>query len=263
MNLKIRFKYWIYVFLSLMFVLSLILLSVFGQSFFYFSRVSIIFILILLFLGMYLILVFLTYLEYRTHQKNQRIQEQLLLQESVELLNEEIDRLENNLSLAYQSLSNALFELNDPENAVECLQSVSVETLCSHPLLNALFIYKKHQIEKYHNYLILEGDLPESIAIKESDLISLVSNLLDNAIQATKTIERSKIFLKIMKMKNTLQIRITNQRVCSDTHSDWRHGFGTKIIKEIIDKYHGELQIQKDENQYSVYCLLLLEEESL
>lgn len=263
MNLKIGFKYWIYVFLSLMFVLSLILLSVFGQSFFYFSSVSIIFILILLFLGMYLILVFLTYLEYKNHQKNQRLQEQLLLQESVQLLKEEIDSLEHNLSQAYQSLSNALFEFNDPENAVECLQSVSVETLCAHPLLNALFIYKKHQIEKYHNYLILEGDLPESIAIKESDLISLVSNLLDNAIQATKTIENSKVFLKVMKIKNTLQIRITNQRVCSDTHSDWRHGFGTKIIKEIIDKYHGELQIQKDENQYSVYCLLLLEEESL
>lgn len=212
---------------------------------------------LLLFFCMYGVLFYLTISEHAFQKKIEEQQHKELQEIYLKNVGKEIVSVEKELNRAYQLLLDHL-EKDFSEDLMNIIESIKIESFISHPFLNALLIYKKHQIEQNRNVFIIEGDISENIAMDDKDLISLISNLLDNAINAAKSIPHSVIHFKIRQLKNILQIKVSNDSLNKTKEEDWHHGFGKKIIKDIIDKYNGEIRVEEKHSKYDVNCFLIL-----
>lgn len=96
--------------------------------------------------------------------------------------------------------------------------------------------------------------------IDDFDLCNLISNLFDNAITAVSNCENKIIQLKIarnddlytIKMSNTISESVieTNPELTTTKEDNLYHGYGTKIIKDIADKYNGELDYYEEDGKF-------------
>ena len=101
--------------------------------------------------------------------------------------------------------------------------------------------------------------------ISKSDLYSLFNNALDNAIEASIAEEEAQRFIsvKVISKFDMIFIRIDNYTtrnievdhdgVPITSNEDKNiHGFGTKSIKYIAEKYHGKTTFEIEDNIFSV-----------
>ncbi len=109
----------------------------------------------------------------------------------------------------------------------------------------------------------MNGYLPDSTTISDRDLCIVISNLIVNAIEAVDkiysserninvTLKKGKILTYII-IKNTFvnsEDKVIQNKI-STTKSDKRnHGFGLKNVKNIVEKYNGELVLKVEKNQF-------------
>ncbi|MDE7157404.1 MAG: GHKL domain-containing protein [Lachnospiraceae bacterium] len=109
----------------------------------------------------------------------------------------------------------------------------------------------------------VNGYLSDSITVSDRDLCIVISNLIVNAIEAVDkvysserninvTLKKGKIFTYII-IKNTFvnsEDKVIQNKI-STTKSDKRnHGFGLKNVKNIVEKYNGELVLKVEKNQF-------------
>ncbi|MBQ2953414.1 MAG: sensor histidine kinase [Clostridia bacterium] len=101
--------------------------------------------------------------------------------------------------------------------------------------------------------------VPNQLPFPEEELCSLLCNLLDNAIEAAASSNASKpeVFIRIqprqdylfIKLVNSVNDRVTPQRRLSlrTTKANRElHGFGTQIIKRIVDSHNGSIKYSMD-----------------
>lgn len=89
--------------------------------------------------------------------------------------------------------------------------------------------------------------LPGDTAIEKKDLCALFANLLDNAVEAA----RGRIMLSVRKVHGMLVIVAENDytgepvmeenRFVTSKEDRERHGWGTRIVEEIVKKYDGSI----------------------
>lgn len=129
-------------------------------------------------------------------------------------------------------------------------------------------INQKYRDAKRNGIIIMitVNDLSRLI-ITEQDLVSLLSNLLDNAIEACQKLEENKVIqFKCMNDKNQLIIAVNNpvrediqiidQRIATTKENKQDHGIGLLNIREIINKYNGTSAI-KCENHWFYFSALI------
>jgi sensor histidine kinase regulating citrate/malate metabolism len=103
------------------------------------------------------------------------------------------------------------------------------------------------------------------------DISALFGNALDNAIESVRKIsspDRRLIHVTVSRQKNFLRIRVEN---CCDAKVDFKdglpittkgdrryHGYGTKSIRSIVDKYGGSLTIESEDGWYRLRILFPL-----
>ena len=89
---------------------------------------------------------------------------------------------------------------------------------------------------KYQIPMDIQIVLPPHLSIPDHHLCSLVANLLDNAIEASRKIEDPKIVIE-MKMDPSMQDKALTIRT---TKADKKqHGLGRQIIDDIVRRYNG------------------------
>lgn len=95
--------------------------------------------------------------------------------------------------------------------------------------------------------------LPSELKIEDREFCVLCANLLDNALKAAK--EQIKLNIAIaagflvIEMKNDYKEKplVKNNHFVSETEQgSLAHGWGMKIIEQIVEKYQGELTIRVD-----------------
>jgi sensor histidine kinase regulating citrate/malate metabolism len=124
-------------------------------------------------------------------------------------------------------------------------------------------IAKKHEIE--FNVI---GALGENMGINAVDLCALMSNGLDNAIEANLRIKNKK-FRKInvhikpykdyllIEIINTVEEEIKNIENLQTTKKDkHKHGFGMLSMKKVVEKYEGYLQYNYENNCFNLSIML-------
>lgn len=158
---------------------------------------------------------------------------------------------------------------NKNEEAQNYIKEVvgNVDNICSYislddPVINYLVNSK---IEAANNKLInvktmVDNDISMP-GINEYELCSIMGNILDNAIENTKSY--GNMIINIGKKKGYFNILVKNSvdkfnNVSFETTKDDKenHGLGLSIIKENISKYNGILDIYNEDNMFCVSTYL-------
>ncbi len=110
---------------------------------------------------------------------------------------------------------------------------------------------------------------PERSPIQDIDLVTLVTNLLDNALEAASAAPEPMAALDIRPEKAYLRIEVVNATAGDalkenpalvTTKADREaHGLGLKIVRNLVERYEGMYQVSGDSGSFRTVVLLSLE----
>jgi len=116
--------------------------------------------------------------------------------------------------------------------------------------------------------------VPPSLNVEVVDVVTILGNLLDNALDAVAKIEEKIINLNIEASKGNLFIKLDNtfdgevkyakgkdgaeKNIVSRKNGD-NHGYGLKNIRKSAEKYNGHVDISHEGNIFSVGVLLYVD----
>lgn len=140
---------------------------------------------------------------------------------------------------------------------------------CRNTILNALLVNKAADCRKAG----IEAEFDIHLAagtrgFDDYDLVALVSNLLDNAIEAAGTAEDKRLALTMQLADGALSILCRNSCGAGGTggyaanQGKMTRGNGKAIINRLVKKYSGELELRPEEGSYTVSVMLFAKEES-
>ena len=125
---------------------------------------------------------------------------------------------------------------------------------CGNTILNVLLEEKEIQCRRRKIKLEIEpiyvSELP---GISRIHLCSVLSNLLDNAIEAVSCLEEDRCWIKVAIYQKTRYLVIRVENPCSESYLNQKkgpsRGYGSRILKEIAGIYGGNvLQSVKSES---------------
>jgi len=107
------------------------------------------------------------------------------------------------------------------------------------------------------------GKIPHYIGIDNRDMVLLFSNLLSNAFEAAKESSDKYVIVKVngketglfMSVKNSYQNEVKkslNGGFVTSKADKENHGIGTRIIKNVIEKYDGEIEFVHSGDAFTV-----------
>ena len=127
---------------------------------------------------------------------------------------------------------------------------------------------KYHEAKEKNIAFTYEGKLQEDMPISEIHLCALLSNSLDNAIEACEKLalhQEKKIHIVVdyykevlqTNIKNTAdQIKIKKGRLITTKQDSKNHGIGTKNMQQIAEQYAGVMNWNYKDNIFALYVLL-------
>lgn len=163
--------------------------------------------------------------------------------------------LKNHLSIIKENIPQEMDGYVD-----DLLLHVNKENICfysSNKVLEAL-INDKRELARNHNVdLDVKCDDTHIGLLSDYDLVTVLANLIDNAIEATLSLdaENRYIQLRIRDIKENLVIRIQNPYL-SLNPKPGHSGLGLKSVRAVVKKYQGEMHIETKDCMFSVLILI-------
>ena len=152
-------------------------------------------------------------------------------------------------------------KLQDMESRIASYDAV-VRT--GNDYLDTVLTEKKLTCQSSHIAMSCIADGSQLSFMDELDLYTLFGNALDNAIEANRKITDEKarwISVQIQNKKGILLVEIVNpyegeliyngeQLPVTTKQDTGNHGFGTKSIRQIIERYGGQMVIKTEQGKY-------------
>ncbi len=147
-------------------------------------------------------------------------------------------------------------------------ESQTVNIHVGNTIADAVINQKIMGAKQYNIEMEIEGEIPSQLQIEDTDLCALMSNSLDNAIEATCQIEdvtKRKIKLKIIEKSQEVCIQISNtvkedikgKKILITTKEDTkRHGIGMRSMTITVEKYKGRLSWECKEKIFTLSMVL-------
>lgn len=136
--------------------------------------------------------------------------------------------------------------------------------------VDSLLNYKIQKAHEVLNVVETKISIPQQLRLRSFDLNVLLGNLLDNAIDASMQTEEKKLNITIKLDKGVLFLYICNscQRIADGrrgfletTKEDkTNHGIGLKNVRQIVEKYHGDLAFQYENNFMETDVMMYVKE---
>jgi len=133
------------------------------------------------------------------------------------------------------------------------------------PIVDFMLNIKYRKIEKYNIAFKVNADF-ENIPLEDSDVIMILGNLLDNAIEASMKSKKKEIKLYIankndmfiLKVINTYEIEpvTKGERFISNKKEKNKHGWGIESVKEIVNKYEGMVDFKFHKNIFEANLMI-------
>lgn len=140
---------------------------------------------------------------------------------------------------------------------------------CRNTILNALLVNKavdcrKAGIEAEWKIQLAAG----TEGFDDYDLVVVVSNLLDNAIEAAGAAEEKRLSFSMQAAGGALSMRCCN--TCGGDAASYvanrgkmTRGNGKDILNRLVKKYNGELELRPEKDSYTVSVMLFSEENAV
>jgi len=143
---------------------------------------------------------------------------------------------------------------------------------CSNNVINSIINLEltKAKIKKIK--IDVKVVVPPLLPFEDIDLVSLLTNMIDNAIENFYGEGKDAIIVRIMKqndfirfiVSNPINIEKVNMRNLTKTSKVGRgHGYGTKIIKYIASAYNGYVDFNIEDNRFICDAVLNLNTKEL
>lgn len=158
-----------------------------------------------------------------------------------------------------------LHEMSDfikPEKEFVATGNADVDSILNYKLSRALDsgIYVKTLIS-----------VPADLPVKPFDLNVILSNLMDNAIEATEKCEEKRIEIVMRTEMNMLYVAVENtyqeepvknrNRFISAKEDKCSHGFGIQNVRSVVEKYNGEISFHYADGIFCVTLFLSMEDD--
>ena len=140
---------------------------------------------------------------------------------------------------------------------------------------DSIINFKLNNVQDDHIRLEIQSLIPPALNIEVADIIIILGNLLDNAIEAVQRVEDKTIKLDIVFDRKSLFIKVDNtfdgvveyepekadgkKRIATRKSGD-DHGYGLENIKRSIEKYNGQMDITHEGDVFSVAIILYLDD---
>lgn len=144
---------------------------------------------------------------------------------------------------------------------------------CGNNAINAIINFERTRAAASGVELVSRIAVPAELNMEDHDLCSLLSNLLDNGIEAASQSESEKktVELNVFLRESYLVIRVLNPfgrqisdadrlRLISIKRDGHLHGYGTVIIRKIAVKYNGACHFKIENGQFISDVMLELRE---
>lgn len=152
---------------------------------------------------------------------------------------------------------------------VEKEKQLTTEINTYHAIINAILNTKYEEIKQKNITFVMKVSDLSDISISDEDIVVLLSNLLNNAIEACEKSQEKMMKMKfviedeqiILSIKNSIldiPISIDGELVSTKKDKEDSHGIGMKNIVEVIEKYRGKYVIDFDENWFSLSIIIPL-----
>lgn len=211
-------------------------------------------------------------------ERDRRWNEIRLLQQR----NEERIQLYHEMSVSYEEQKRILHDYN---NQIGCIQGLlknrqyqEVEAYTekladtipdtihnvdvNNPILNVVLNQKYHLANIRNISLFFYANDLSDLWLEEQDAVSLLSNLLDNAIEACEKLDgERKIWIKLVREKRQFVLSIRNSvsepvviednKIRTNKEDNRKHEIGLKNVQMILDKYQGMGMMRYEEGCFS------------
>lgn len=114
--------------------------------------------------------------------------------------------------------------------------------------------------------IVLDVLVPKNLKVQPQMLCSLLFNLLDNAIEASQQAEHPDIYCAMQEKKGYLSIEVRNKidrsvlqenpKLHTSKPDQDNHGIGMKMIRQVVERCDGSLDIREENGWFIVHSLL-------
>lgn len=139
--------------------------------------------------------------------------------------------------------------------------------------IDALINFKYAAAKEQGILFKLKIFIPENLPMSQCDLGVVVGNALDNAIESTKNCVRHEKVIHIsmgikkeafvMLIKNPYEHILERDNygnLLSTKKESKGHGYGVSAIKRVVERYHGEILIEEENEQFVLTAIMNLGE---
>jgi hypothetical protein len=186
---------------------------------------------------------------------------------------EELEKLRHDIKNQFSYLD-IMLQQNKTEDArkyIEEYLNSSNQVLnsfsCSNRVINSIINLELTKAKIKGIKIDVKVVVPPALPFKDIDLVSLLTNMIDNAIENYHSESNDSISVRIMKqndfirfiVSNPVDLEKVNIRSLTKTSKVGRgHGYGTKIIKNIATTYNGYVDFNIEENRFVCDAVLNL-----
>ena len=135
------------------------------------------------------------------------------------------------------------------------LQLKAMRRYADHPIANSAMTAAAHRCEDAGIQFSVSGSFPARLDLASADLASLLCNLLNNAVEGAMAAKiacpAAEVKVHFVTAAGRLLIQIENSALptaqlhgkTTKSHAEL-HGFGTRIIQDIVKRYDGSYTLQ-------------------
>ena len=192
-----------------------------------------------------------------------------LLQRSDEELRQFRHDIKNKILVIVQML-----EKNETERIrgyisqmTEKLDNTKMFSQSGNIVIDSIVNYKLNKAKELGVEIKCNIAVPTKIEMEDDDIVIILGNLLDNAIEATCILEKNKyidinfdynkdcIFITIKNSYDNI-INIVNGAIKTRKKDDVLHGIGLKSVRTSVEKYNGIITFEHKDNEFIANVIL-------
>lgn len=143
------------------------------------------------------------------------------------------------------------------------LEQTKMEYDVGNEVASVILNDKGEDLKKYQIEMKVEGKLPANISMSDYDFCNIFSNLLNNAVEACKRVDKNrKIKIRLGVYNKFISIWICNScnkkeiSLKTSKQDKDNHGYGISKIQEYVSRYDGNMKIELQQGNFIVDIIL-------